>query len=235
MSLIFSPLSEDLLGHSEGPLYPRSAFLIRQLGTPPELDQQMTKLLINIFDDSGITPIEAFSSTGKKDFLERILDLIRGSGFVAAIFSEHTGPNTFANIALELGFAMMCGKPIMIVKSKKARPPSDLTRTDWIEFSPNDIAGFKEKVNQALQGIHELAVHLKHLLTITLEAERMDCAIALERARKAYLLTGSVEYIDHAKTILDRLKMPISPKMSMTYSDIWMKPSCLFGKRNILQ
>ena len=33
----------------------------------------------------------------------------------------------------------------------------------------------------------------------------MDCAIAFERTRKAFLLTGDVTHVHHARTILDRL------------------------------
>ena len=46
------------------------------------------------------------------------------------------GPTAMANIALEHGFASMCGKPLVIVKSKAAPSPSDLTRAYWIEYDP---------------------------------------------------------------------------------------------------
>jgi len=206
MPLIYSPLSEDVLGPPQGRLYPKSAFLMCQLGDPPELDQKMTKLVVDVFENSGIIVKDAGSSAGGKDFLERILGLIQGSGFVVALFSENTRPNAFANIALELGFATMCGKPIVVIKSEKGQAPSDLTRTDWIEYRPEDVAGFTEKVKQAIEEIRALADFQGDTLKIALEADRMDCAIALERARKAFLLTGLEDYIDHARTILDRLE-----------------------------
>ena len=53
-----------------------------------------------------------------------------------------------ANIALELGFASMCGKPLVIIKSKAAAAPSDLTRTDWIEYDADDQARFRAKLNR---------------------------------------------------------------------------------------
>ncbi|MCY4312094.1 MAG: hypothetical protein OXD44_00060 [Gammaproteobacteria bacterium] len=171
----------------------------------------MSNLVIEIFINSGIAIKDATSSIGSKDYLERILEIIQGTGFVVALFSEHTRPNAFANIALELGFAAMCGKPIMVVKSKEAQAPSDLTRTDWIEYSPRNAAGFEEKINLAIKQIYDLSVHQGDILELALEAERTDCAIALERARKAFLLTGLKDYIDHAKTILNLLETSIKP------------------------
>jgi hypothetical protein len=100
---------------------------MRQIGNPPALDEAMTGVVQEVFLHRGIGIKDADGSTGGKDFLERILGLIRGTAFTVAIFSEDTRPTAMANIALELGFASMCGKPLVIVKSKLAPPPSDLT------------------------------------------------------------------------------------------------------------
>ena len=178
---------------------------MRQLGAPPELDRRMVESATGVFRGAGFAVIDADSSTGAKDFLERILGLIRGSGFVSAVFSDATRRTAFANISLELGFAAMCGKPLIILKSKGADAPSDLTRTDWIEFDEEDEAGFENKLRQAIGEIYALADFEKAKLEIALEAERMDCGIAFERARKAFLLTGEHALVDHAEAILDRL------------------------------
>ncbi len=150
--------------------------------------------------------MDADSSSGQKDFLERILGLIRGTGFTTALFSTQTRQTAFANIALELGFAAMCGKPLVIIKSKDAEAPSDLTRTDWIEYDPDDQARFTIKLEQAIREINALAEFESDKLEVALEAERMDCAIAFERVKKAFLLTGEKEYIERAESVLDRLK-----------------------------
>jgi hypothetical protein len=60
-------------------------------------------LVKKVFDARGIGMKDADASTGAKDFLERILGLIRGTGFTVAIFSEDTRGTAMANIALELG------------------------------------------------------------------------------------------------------------------------------------
>ena len=149
----------------------------------------MADIVREVFNGRSIGIKDADASTGAKDFLERILGLIRGTGFTVAIFSEDTRGTAMANIALELGFASMCGKPLVIVKSKSAAAPSDLTRTDWIEYDPDDPARFRLKLNQAIDDLAEIAAFTELLLDLAMKAPSMDCAVAFERASKAFLLT----------------------------------------------
>jgi hypothetical protein len=179
---------------------------MRQIGNPPALDEAMAALVTEVFDARGIGIKDADASTGAKDFLERILGLIRGTAFTVAIFSEDTRGTAMANIALELGFASMCGKPLVIVKSKAAPPPSDLTRTDWIEYDAEDEPRFRRKLNQALDELDALAAFTESLLDVAMAAPSMDCAIAFERASKAFLLTNEPRFLDSAEEIGIRLE-----------------------------
>jgi hypothetical protein len=111
-----------------------------------------------------------------------------------------------ANITLELGFAAMCGKPLIIVKSKEAKAPSDFTRTDWIEFDPDHEGRFRGKLHQALDTIEEAGAFQDFLLQTAMEAKSIDCAVALERANKAFLLTSDGSLIDKAEQIAERLQ-----------------------------
>lgn len=205
MPLIFSPLSEDILRVSPNYLLPKSAFVLRQLGDPPDLDQKMWDAVCNILTNNHIASKDANSSTGRKDFLGRIFDHIRGTGFTIALFSEDTRPTALANIALELGFAAMCGKPLAIVKSKGAKVPSDLVRTDWIECDIERADEFKNKFQQALDEFAMLAIYEKTMLEVSMLAQRMDCAVAFERIMKIFLLTGDGDCIHQAESVLDRL------------------------------
>ena len=103
----------------------------------------------------------------------------------------------------------MCGKPLVIVawmKSKLgAKAPSDLTRTDYIEYDSDDLENFTNKLQMAIDEVNVLAEFERAKLEVALDADQMDCAIAFERARKAFLLTGERAYVNHAQTILDRL------------------------------
>ena len=175
---------------------------MRQLGNPPTLDLAMNTEVVRFFEQRGYRSVDADDTTGSKDYLERILGLIRGTGFTVAIFSHETRPTAMANIALELGFAAMCGKPLVIVKSPEAAAPSDLKRTDWIEYRVEDLSGFRRKLGQALDEIEDLCNWERDLLQASLAARSPDCAIALERANKGFLLSGLGSFIDAAETLL---------------------------------
>lgn len=205
MPLIFSPLSEEVIALPPRLLYPKHGFVMRQIGDAPQLDKDITNAVTRLLEERGFGVKDADASTGGKDFLERILGLIRSTGLTIAVFSHQTRPTALANIMLELGFAAMCGKPLMIVKSKDATAPSDLKRTDWIDFDPADPPAFARKVNQALDEVEALAEFEEQLLDLALDAPSMDCAIAFERAQRAFLLGGSVGLLDKAEAIRDRL------------------------------
>jgi len=179
---------------------------MRQIGEPPERDTRLYDLVKGHYERNGLEVIDATYNTGAKDYLERIIGLIRGTGFTTAIFTEDTRQTAFANIALELGFAALFGKPLIIVKSVGAKPPSDLTRTDWIEFEEGNEQGFKEKLGQAINDMSALSGHLNQLFEVSEDAERMDCAHAFELVQKAFLLSGSMDSIDRARLILERVR-----------------------------
>lgn len=205
MPLTYTPLSNELITLPPRALYPKHAFVMRQIGDAPGIDRLMTTATLKVLEDRGFEYKDADASTGAKDFLERILGLIRGTGLTIAIFSGETRPTALANIMLELGFAAMCGKPLMIVKSKGAAAPSDLTRTDWIDFDPEDEDNFARKVGQALDEVRAIAEFEDMLLDLALDAPSMDCAVALERALKAFLLSGDRAILEKAEAIQARV------------------------------
>lgn len=100
----------------------------------------------------------------------------------------------------------MCGKPLLIVKSAKAKAPSDFSRTDWISYDGTDEKSFRSKLNQGLDAINSLVEYEDTLLSVALAAQSMDCAVAFERANKGFLLSGKVDFITAAKSIHKRLK-----------------------------
>jgi hypothetical protein len=203
--LVFSPLTEAVLDSTPKRLLPKHAFVMRQLGEPPAIDQRMAVILGDIFEARGFPIVDADGSTGGKDFLERIVGLIRCTGFTVAIFSHETRFTALANIMLELGFAAMCGKPTIIVKSAQAKAPSDISRTDWIIYDPEQEENFRRKLGQALDAIVELIGYEDTLLGVALDARSIDCAVAFERANKGYLLSGERRFVDAAAAILGRL------------------------------
>lgn len=206
MPLIFSPLSDEVVNRPPTVLLPRRAFVMRQIGTPPAIDAAMDGKVRTLLKTAKYTPVDATSTTGSKDYLERIIGLVRATGFTVAIFSEDTRPDTMANIALELGFAAMSGKPLIICKSKAAAAPSDLKRTDWIEYDPAKPQTFAKTLRKALDALPDLAAFESNLLDVALGARSMDCGIALERCNKGFLLTGDRKFIDAARQIVTRVQ-----------------------------
>lgn len=205
MPLVFSPLNEAVLDLPPRRLLPKHAFVMRQLGEPPAMDVAMADIVTATFKAQGIQTIDASDTTVAKDYLERILGLIRGTGFTVAIFSEQTRSSAMANIALELGFAAMCGKPLMIVKSKEAVAPSDLKRTDWTSYDEADPRPFRRDLRKALKEMATLHEYESALLNVALEAASPDCAVALERAIKGFLLSGDRSFISSAERLLEVL------------------------------
>lgn len=205
MPLVFSPLSEAVLDLPPKRLFPRHAFIMRQLGRPPTIDLAMNAEVVRLLGERGFQTIDADGTTGGKDYLERILGLIRGTGFTVAIFSDRTRVGALTNIALELGFAALCGKPLVVVKSPKAAAPSDLKRTDWIEYDGTDPTSFHRKLGQAVDEIERLCNWEDDLLQTSLDARSPDCAVTLERANKGFLLSGDERFVTAAERILEIL------------------------------
>jgi hypothetical protein len=175
---------------------------MRQLGDPPAIDLAMANAVERLFRGRGFRVIDADGTTGGKDYLERIFSLIRGTGFTVAVFSHETRATAMANVALELGFAAMCGKPLVIVKSPEAVAPSDLKRTDWIEYNNRRRGVFERKINQALDEVERLGTWEDDLLQASLDARSPDCAVALERANKGFLLSGDQRFVAAAERVL---------------------------------
>ena len=99
----------------------------------------------------------------------------------------------------------MCGKPVLLVMSAEAIPPSDLNRTDWITYDAGNEPDFRDKLEQALDLLEELAEHQDILLGVALEAHSTDYAVAFERANKGFLLSGDERFIVGAQIILEKL------------------------------
>ena len=205
MALVVSPVSENVLESVPHVLFPRTGFLMRQVGDPSNLDTRLADLVSRTLESEGYGTIDATDTTAAKDFLARIVELIRATGYTVAVFSEQTRPAALASIMLELGFAAMLGKPLMIVKSKAVAAPSNLTRTDRIEYDPHDETTFEKSLRQAAKELQRQGSRERELSEIALQARSMDCVIAFERVQKAFLLSGDARCVIAARAILEKL------------------------------
>lgn len=186
MAILFSPLSEAIL---EGPFkpYPRSAFIMLHSGSKVSRPERAMDLVVGQRLARLHHPVKkAARQSGTKDYLEKIMQIIRGCGFGVAIFSELTPAPTLANIFFEIGLCGVLGKPVILVKSQKAKPPSDFVRTEWITFQTRDIKKFRRDLDQSIKSIRDLATYYEDLGDLALDAE--DLELAFERYRQAVLI-----------------------------------------------
>lgn len=179
---------------------------MRQLSDVPPVDEVMYRTSVSAFRAEGFRLIDAQETTGSKNYLDRILNLIRGTAFTLAIYSEETRATAFANISLELGFAVMCGKPLVIVKSPDATPPSDLKMTDWIEYHEDRPDDFFRIIQRAARELRDIAANQQMLFEVAIDADDPDCAVAFERLQKAFLLTGNPDYLGFMQNLVDRVQ-----------------------------
>ena len=190
MALIFSPLSEDAL---EGPYqpYPKGVFVMLQLGDGvSHLESEMDKVVGSVLSQRKFKAIRATSERGQKDYLVKIIQLIRGCGFGTAIFSEYTPAPTLANIFFEVALCNLLGKPVVLVKSEGAKAPSDFVRTEWVTYSGSKETKLRSDYSDSVSSILMLAKYYETLGDLAIEAEDVDLELAFERYRQSFLIDG---------------------------------------------
>lgn len=193
MPLLFSPLSEGIL---EGPFkpFPKSAFIMLHSGknvseAELKIDAVLGKCLARLKH-----PIQkAARHSGTKDYLEKIIQIIRGCGFGVAIFSELTPAATLANIFFEIGLCSVFGKPVILIKTAEAKPPSDFVRTEWITYQPDNAARLRKDLEESIKSVVELAEYYEALGDLAMEAEHIDVELAFERYKQAILIADKPE------------------------------------------
>jgi hypothetical protein len=160
-----------------------------RLGGGASLEERlMTDEVRAALADQQFSAVTAADIRGTGDYLVKIVNLIRGCGFVVAIFSEGTPARTLANIFFEVGVAGMLGKPVQLVLSGTNPAPSDFVRTEWIAYKPRKLAALRSDLAASLTRIGEMAVYYRTIGDVALEAERADLELAFERYRQAVLI-----------------------------------------------
>lgn len=211
MPLLFSPLSENIL---EGPFipFPRSAFVMLHSGMPvSSLEKTIDSLVCRSLVRLKHPVKKASAHLGTKDYLDKIIQLIRGCGFGVAIFSEFTPPPTLANIFFEIGLCYVLGKPVIIIKSAGAKPPSDFVRTEWITYQDGDSKKLERDIRHHVQNVREAGRFYENLGDLALAAEEVDFELAFERYRQAVLIVDEKAIRQKIKRILKALSDKNAP------------------------
>lgn len=206
MALIFSPLSEDALEGPYQPL-PKGVFLMLQLGEgKSQLEAEMDTVVTNVLNQRNFNAIRATSQRSQKDYLVKIIQLIRGCGFGTAIFSEYTPAPTLANIFFEIALCNLLGKPVILVKSEDAKSPSDFVRTEWVTYSGGKKSLLKNDFFDSVSSILDLAKYYETLGDLAMDAEDIDLELAFERFRQSYLIDGRAKVRRKIKSLSKRAR-----------------------------
>ena len=135
---------------------PKSCFVMTKLGkSVPNSIIEIREELSNILKQRSIAEIDAESVVTGRDLLMKIWNIIIAIPLGIAIIDENLKIQTLENIFLEIGMMKAQGKETIIIKSPKAKVPSDLLRDEYIEYSNE----FTEKMNQFLDSFFELPEH----------------------------------------------------------------------------
>lgn len=207
MAIIFSPLANEEMTGAFKPL-PGCAFVMMHSAKAiAPIEREIEKRVTAALLQKGFRTTKATGAFGTKDYLDKIVQLIRGCGFGLAIFSEFTPAKTLANIFFEIGICYVLGKDVIMVKTGAAPVPSDFVRNEWIEFDPADEAGFANSLQSACDAIRENASFYMKLGEIALEAVDTDYELAFERFKQAALLVKNDSALDRIKSISARLSV----------------------------
>ena len=193
--IIYSPLDGDALT-SVIPGNPRHCFLMTQLGDPiPDGVQRIRDAITRLCSNADYNVIDAGDRVTGRDFLMKIWKLIASTPLSVGVCHEDIPSATQMNIYYEFGVAQGLGREALLVKSPRAEVPSDLVRTEHIEFDNRFDANF----TKYLEWLWEQADHYE------LVAEQLDRnpVLALDYLKRAFLISGDERLREKARIVKD--------------------------------
>ena len=173
----------------------KHCFLMTRLGNPiPPMVEDMRTAVEECCVTYDYSVIDAQAQVTGRDFLLKIWKLIASAPLSVGVVHEDIPESTQANIYYEIGVAQALGKETMIIKSPKSKVPSDLIRTEYIEFDSD----FDGKFGVYFKSIFEQADYYE-LLADQLEKNPI---LALDYLKRAYLITGDDTLKDKASNVV---------------------------------
>lgn len=216
MAVIFSPVTEEVLKGPFKPIPRGVFFLIQSNSQISDQDAATSTQVEEYLLQNDFTVVRANRTRRTKDYLEKIISLIRGCGFCLSITSKDTPSETLANIFFEIGIAVLLGKPTILIKRGKMKLPSDFVRTEWVEHSKGKEKQFRKDFREALDGVLEMSEYFHDLGELAYEANEPDLDLAFERFRQSTLITGREDSLEKIREILETLKSVQTDNMYLT-------------------
>ena len=206
MAILFSPITQKELDDTYRP-FPRRVFLMLQANERASaVEQEMTGEVRALLTEMGFHPFAATDLAGTADYLEKIVDLIRGCGFGVALYSDATESRSLGNIFFEVGISHLLGKPVQLLVAGPNPTPSDFVRTEWVKYDPAAKAASLAQLRRAFEAIEAQATFYYTLGEIAFDAEYIDFEMAFERFKQAVLIADHPAARAKLIDLRDRLK-----------------------------
>jgi hypothetical protein len=154
-----------------------------QLGdpVPPEVDSIREKLK-SALEEHDVALIDADSEVTGGDFLFKIWQMIVAVPLAVAVVHEEMPTTTQCNVFYEVGLAHALGKESIVIKTPKARIPSDFVRTEYIKYDPN----FEQRMKKYLDNFFKQGEWYE----LVAEQVERNPLLAIDYLRRAFLISG---------------------------------------------
>jgi hypothetical protein len=116
-------------------------------------------------------------------------------------------PQTLSNIFYELGLMQAYGKEILVIKTKDAIIPSDLVRTEYIEYG----SGFQTDLDKYFDTFFSIPGYYEEIS----ELLEQNPLLSIDYLKRAYLIAGDEKYRTKAEFIYDNASIEGRAKNSV--------------------
>lgn len=166
------------------------------LGNPVPMEvADIREVVSELCGNANYEVIDVSSRVTGRDSLLKIWKLIAPSPLSIGICHEEIPESTQANIYYEIGIAQSMGKETLLIRSPRAKVPSDFVRTEYVEFN----GSFRENFTTYLDFLPEQADHYE------LVADQLDRnpILSIDYLKRAFLVSGEGRLREKARQLLD--------------------------------
>lgn len=187
---------------------PRTCFIMTKLGKSVSIEiQTIRNELSDILKKYDLKEVDAESDVTGKDFLMKIWKMIIQVPLGIAIIDSNMSPQTLSNIFYELGLMQAYGKEILVIKTKDAIIPSDLVRTEYIEYG----SGFQTDLDKYFDTFFSIPGYYEEIS----ELLEQNPLLSIDYLKRAYLIAGDEKYRTKAEFIYDNASIEGRAKNSV--------------------
>ena len=179
-----------------------------RLGEPvPEVISEIRQQLSEKLKSLSIKEVDASSIVTGRDFLMKIWYQILSVPIGIGIVDESMSAQTMSNIFYEVGVLQAYGKETLIIKTSKAKIPSDFIRTEYISYDAN----FQSRLDKYFETFFALE---EYFLTMANQLEK-NPLLSIDYLRRAYLISGDEAHKNRIKKFSDALDLAARAKNSV--------------------